>query len=418
MDQVYREAASILRQLDEKQHSLRGLVFQSRSVRKGMLTKLCCGVCMYRSHLEKIRRKAHKKTGNKFFVEDTELALVLLYEFCHGKPTRRSNLMRINVLKVADLFEKLKSKYANVEQPAEPTSLPKYVRINSLITSAEEVHQYLNSTGWKMLAVPPKRKKFKELLKAMEGYQYCCDFDVENLLAFPRGSNLFAEGFTEDGYFIIQDKSTCLPVMALELSPGMTVLDACAAPGNKTSYMATVMNNKGRIFAVDANERRTRVLRDRLSSFGVECCDILCTDFLTLNPGDKKFQSVTHILLDPPCSGSGIATRLGEITDSQEVSEERILRLANFQAKMLKHACYFPNVQRCVYSTCSVYEQENEMVVDHIAKKLEGRFHLVKALPEWKHRGHSSYECGEFCIRCSPKRDLTNGFFVAVFERN
>ncbi|CDW57354.1 methyltransferase NSUN5 [Trichuris trichiura] len=383
-----------------------------------MMAKLCCGVCTHRCQLEKMRRKAYKKTGNEFFADDSELAMVLLYEFCYGKPNRSSHLLRINILKSAELFKKLKAKYAcHVQVPKLPT-VPKYVRINSLITSAQEVHRYLNSVGWEMLPVPPSRKKAKELLKTMKRYQYCCDFHVEDLLAFPHGSNLFAEGFNKGGYLIIQDKSTCLPVMALELSPGMTVLDACAAPGNKTSYMATLMKNEGHIIAVEINEKRKQVLVDRLLSFGVKCCEVLCSDFLALNPREKKFQDVTHILLDPPCSGSGIVSRLGEITDTEEISEERLLRLANLQAKMLKHACSFPNIQRCVYSTCSIYEQENEMVVDHVAQKLLGRFHLVRVLPEWKHRGHSSYECGDFCIRCSPKRDLTNGFFVAVFERD
>lgn len=77
---------------------------------------------------------------------------------------------------------------------------------------------------------------------------------------------------------------------------------------------------------------------------------------------------------------------------------------------MLKHAMSFRSVKRIAYSTCSVHEQENEQVVRAV---MNDEWQLVTALPQWPRRGHGMPEA----IRTDAQQDLTNGFFVAVFER-
>jgi len=152
-------------------------------------------------------------------------------------------------------------------------------------------------------------------------------------------------------------------------------------------------------------------------------------DFLTLAPDDQKYSTVTHILLDPSCSGSGIVNRLDHLLETEEEGgqEDRLNKLAAFQLLMIRHAMQFPSVTRIVYSTCSVHATENEHVVREALKTeeaLSGRFNLASPsdiLPRWPRRGRKDEmddpAHAQSVIRCSPGDDATNGFFVSLFVR-
>ena len=170
----------------------------------------------------------------------------------------------------------------------------------------------------------------------------------------------------------------------------------------------------------------------------MEVVPIHC-DFLKVDPADPKFAHVRAILLDPSCSGSGIVNspdRWMESIDNdddgaQQKDMKRIQSLSNFQLVALKHAMSFPNVDRIVYSTCSVHDEENEAVVSKALSEVSTddpydgwELFAPVCLEHWPRRGREGGVGGltkdqaECLIRCDGlDGDETNGFFVSFFVR-
>ena len=114
---------------------------------------------------------------------------------------------------------------------------------------------------------------------------------------------------------------------------------------------------------------------------------------------------------------SGMINRSNQNKDEESMSEERLKQLSKFQITILKHALRFPSVQKVVYSTCSVHELENEQVVEEVFTQVKDKFLIKHLEPDWIERGHEGYEHADWCLRMSHDTALTNGFFVACFER-
>ena len=277
------------------------------------------------------------------------------------------------------------------------------------------------------------------------------DPHVRNLLRFPPGKDLHDHPLVNSGALILQDKSSCFSAQILAdafIKECITedenkkqcydMIDACAAPGNKTSHLASLLSPvsaSSTVFAFDKSSPRLNVLKRRMKEASADhIVTPLLQSFLEVNPYDIQYQNVIGILLDPSCSGSGMASRLDHfMDDSSKDSDDqdgRLKSLSDFQKEALLHAFTFPNVQYVVYSTCSVHNEENEHVVQHAlmhenngapASTTMGPFHLIAALPTWKRRGRNNVgltdEQAKCLVRVDPREDNTNGFFVALFER-
>ena len=128
---------------------------------------------------------------------------------------------------------------------------------------------------------------------------------LPELLVFPAQTDLHDHPLYQAGHLILQDKASCLPAMLLAPPPGSHVIDACAAPGNKTSHLAALLKNQGKIFAFDQDAKRLASMATLLARAGVSCCELAEQDFLAVSPSDQRYCQVQYILLDPSCSGSG-----------------------------------------------------------------------------------------------------------------
>jgi putative methyltransferase len=166
-------------------------------------------------------------------------------------------------------------------------------------------------------------------------------------------------------------------------------------------------------------------MQDNLKKHHVKNVRLKCLDFLMSEP--DKHERVTHILLDPSCSGSGMTNRIkfGDADQEQKKDKKRLWNLEALQRRMIMHAMSFPSVEKIVYSTCSIHEEENENVVRYALDNCNDQFELVNIFEgKWNNgRGLckndqdlNKYKLN-YCIRTSYEENLTNGFFVSCFQR-
>ncbi len=165
-------------------------------------------------------------------------------------------------------------------------------------------------------------------------------------------------GSFRDGWFYVQDPGTLLAPRLLDAQPGDTVLDLCAAPGGKTTFLAQLMDNQGRIVASDPDPNRLKLLRDNCARLGVTCVESCLLS--TLNPQPSTLFS--RILVDAPCSNTGVLRRRVDLRWRIQLTE--IERLQAGQLDLLEQAAArLAPGGMLVYSTCSLEPEENSGVV-------------------------------------------------------
>lgn len=205
-----------------------------------------------------------------------------------------------------------------------------------------------------------------------------CDWTGENLV-FELKSHppLNSLGSFRNGWFYIQDPSTLLAVRELDPQPGETVLDLCAAPGGKTTFIAQLMNNQGRIVAQDVSEDRLKLIRENGARLGVTCAEAVLP--ATTNP--ERPTHFDRILVDAPCSNSGVMRRRLDLR--WRIQPDEIKRLRTTQLDLLNQAAASLKPGGVlVYSTCSLEPEENGEVVqqflsEHTGFKLESERQLL-----------------------------------------
>jgi len=167
----------------------------------------------------------------------------------------------------------------------------------------------------------------------------------------------------KNGFFYVQDPSTLFAVDLLAPKPGERVLDLCAAPGGKTTYMAQRMKNEGKLVATDSSMDRLELLKENCERLGVTCVDVLPAS--SINP--QTTQPFDRVLLDAPCSNTGVLRRRVDLR--WRARPEELERLRKEQIELLARAAAFVKPGGVlVYSTCSLEPEENSGVVEEFLK--------------------------------------------------
>ena len=201
-----------------------------------------------------------------------------------------------------------------------------------------------------------------------------------------------------EGQFIVQDPSTTISIELLELRPGLSVLDGCAAPGGKTIQIAW-RADESKVLALDLHEDRIATIRENLKRTGLEHVQVEQADLT--EPLDKVRQNhglFDRILLDVPCSNSGVLRRRPDAR--WRWSERRMKRLVRTQNRILANAAGLLAPDGIlVYSTCSLEPEENMQVVEKFVEDNSG-FSIISSAERL------------------PFRDRTDGAFACAIRRS
>lgn len=408
---IYEKAGYILKDVERGKGKILTICLRNKTLKdnKPILKAvygLVCETCKHNKEILSILKETNLLDKEKDL--DFYVAKTLICDFLFKKRNRCTGDLKEILKRNRDtLRESFRNMFSEEKKP--PSQMPVYIRVNQNIQKIKNVINHFEQ-NYDCVFISVKEKDSKDFRNS-----FFLDSDIPNLLVFKKRIDLSEDCLYKNGAIIFQSKASCFPVIALSPKKNSKVIDACAAPGNKTSQLSATMENKGKIFAFEKNKKRTEILRRTIERTQSTNVSVQEEDFLTCNPCLPQYKDVTSIIVDPSCSGSGMK----ESPEHFVLKKERIstiTRNVESQKKILLHAMSFPGVTSIVYSTCSVYEEENEAVVESVLKSNKD-FVIQKIFNNWKTRGKTGYSFSDSVVRTNPEQDLTTGFFVALFKR-
>ncbi|MDQ3684024.1 MAG: 16S rRNA (cytosine(967)-C(5))-methyltransferase RsmB [Acidobacteriota bacterium] len=213
-----------------------------------------------------------------------------------------------------------------------------------------------------------------------------------------------------EGLIYLQDEASQLVAHMLGARSGERILDACAAPGSKTTHLAALTGDGAMIVAGDVHQHRLRLVREAVKRQNLTNVRLIAFDAESSLPfADESFD---RVLVDAPCTGTGTLRHNPEIR--WRISNRDITELAARQKKILGNAArVVRRGGRLVYSTCSIEREENECVVEEfLTRNVNFRQIAASASPA---SSNIMEEGGG--VRTWPHRDDVDGFFITAFER-
>ncbi len=266
-----------------------------------------------------------------------------------------------------------------------------WIRTNTLKTTRAELKKQLEDVG---LHVTESRH-------TPEGLRIDDAVNLHQLKAF------------QQGLFTVQDESSMLVALAAEPMAGQRVLDVCSAPGGKTTHMAQLMKNKGKIYACDIHQHRLDLIDENCKRLGITNVELVQQDGTKLTKRwDAAKEPFDVVLCDVPCSGLGV---LGRRADARWAKEsEDIAGLCKIQRKILDEAAQLvvPG-GTLIYSTCTIAPEENQQMVEQFLSA-HPEYELDETLTDcWLNvdKGEVGY------VQFLPFEDNMDGFFIARMMR-
>ncbi|WP_066318385.1 16S rRNA (cytosine(967)-C(5))-methyltransferase RsmB [Bacillus sp. FJAT-29814] len=263
-------------------------------------------------------------------------------------------------------------------------------RVNLTKISRDECVQLLEEEGYQI----EKSPIIPEAIRALKG-------------------NLASSMAYKYGMLTIQDESSMLATYALGAVENEFVLDACAAPGGKSTHIAEKMQNTGEVISVDLHQHKVRLINENARRLGLSNVKTNVSDSRLL-PEKFKHETFHRILLDAPCSGLGVMRRKPDMKYTK--TEKDLNRLSSIQQDLLTSIA--PLLRKggtLVYSTCTVDKEENEHTVKTFLEnnpEFEGDVSFKTRMPEAVQPLITGYD-----LQIFPQDFGSDGFYIAVLKR-
>jgi len=261
---------------------------------------------------------------------------------------------------------------------------PTCIRVNTLKASEEAILEKLATENVKLEKIEPLRHAYK-ILSTKQPLTHTASY--------------------QEGLVYIQDKASCFAAEVAEPKPEMTVLDVCAAPGAKTTYLAQLMQNRGIICSIDYSPRRMQAWKREVARMGVLVAEPVIADACVSLPFTLEADMV---VLDPPCTSTGVFAK--QPSAKWRLTPKSIEKMVEIQWWMINNCAERVKAGGVLtYSTCSITVEENEIVIERFLQQ-HPEFKLTEIKPEL---GLPGLRGLDKCQRLYPHVHESNGFFIA-----
>lgn len=225
---------------------------------------------------------------------------------------------------------------------------------------------------------------------------------------------LLNSNWFKDGFISVQDEGAQLIVELLNPQQGEIILDACAAPGGKSAYLAELSHDQATIIAADSESERLLRISETCTRLGLESIKPVCTDLTKALPPEIP-QSYDAILVDAPCSGLGVIRRRADLRWRKSLEES--IKLATIQLQILTNCSRYLKIGgRIIYATCTTCRNENQVVVEKFLAENQNFRHIppTEIKPEPLQKLINSNNFLETSFIEGAQMD---GFFAAIMTR-
>ena len=325
-----------------------------------------------------------------------------------------SNFVNAILRKVSkEDYEELQNIDDNIQKISKTTSTPEWLvkEIEETwgINDTEEICKSFNIRPKINIRINKLKILPEDFIKILEENNIKYEIlsqDMPEFLQIENLRNIQDIKYFKEGYFTIQDISAGFAAKLLEPKEGQIVLDACSAPGGKTTYLAELMNNKGEIFAWDIHEHRINLIEENAKRLNIDIIKTEIRDSSIFK--DEYTEKFDKILLDVPCLGIGVIRRKPDIKWQRKL--EDIKEISDLQFKILDNCSKYLKIGgEIVYSTCSILKEENEDIIYKFLEK--NRNFIIEKNGKNSIKFFERYynKDGYFKIKPSEKND---GFFA------